>query len=50
MTLGRIVVVTDYKDLERVDIVVEACLKWLRVVETRFVLSGIAVVEVEIAQ
>ena len=40
MTLGRVVVVTDCENLERVD----------KVVEARFVLSGIAVVEVEVVR
>ena len=36
----------DCEGLEQVDIVVEACLEWLKVVETHSVLSGVAVVGV----
>ena len=45
-TLVQVVVEMDYEDLEQVDRVVGARLKWLKV-EAHFALLGIAVVEVE---
>ena len=49
MTLERVVVVTDYEDLEQVDIVVEAHLGLLKA-EAHFVLSGTVVVEAEVVK
>ena len=49
VTLEQVVVETGCEGLERVDRVVEARLEWWRV-EVHFVLSGIEVVEVEVAK
>ena len=48
VTLEQVVVETGYEGRERVDTIVEACLR-LSKVEAHFVLSGIEVVEVEVA-